>query len=103
MKAERPPMVDNWLQRTTDSWLHFILWLDQQLSPKGHLRQWVLQNARLGAWLLMPAIIVMPIIGLILWQMDGWLSMLTHLFGRLLALPLLLLLMHRIFTALIKR
>ena len=33
---------------------------------------------------------VMPVIGFILWQLTGWLSMLTSIAGRLIVLPILI-------------
>ena len=69
-------------------------------SPTGDIREWLRHNTRVGAWLLMPAI------GLILWQVDGWLSMLMTIFGHLIVLPVLILMTFvviKIVTALIKR
>ena len=48
----------------------------------------------------------MPAIGLILWQVTGWLPMLTTIFSHLLLLPILILMalfVIRIVVALLKR
>jgi hypothetical protein len=60
----------------------------------------------MAAWLLIPAILVTPAVGLILWQVTGWLSMLQSIAGRLIVLPILFLvalLVIKTFLALLKR
>ena len=112
-KRRRSLMVNNpwhrmnWLQRSTASWLHVVLHVEHQLSPDHQLRRWLHQNARVGVWLLIPAVLVFPVVTLILWQVNSWLSMLTSIFGHLIILPVLVLLAFvsiRLVTALfIKR
>ncbi len=95
----------NWLQRATASWLHLFCCLERRVSPEGQLRRWLLQSIHLGAWLLVPAVFVMPAVSLLLWQLDGWLALLTSIAGRLIVLPVLILLalvVIRVTVALLK-
>ena len=107
-----PPTVDpeftsmNGLQRATEAFRYVLLRWEHWASPTGDIREWMRHNSRLGAWLLIPAVIVMPAIGLILWQLSGWLTMLTTIAGHLIMLPILILLalfVIRIVVALLKR
>ena len=61
------------------------------MSPSGHLREWLRQNTCVGAWLLIPAVTVMPTISLILWQLTAWVTMLTFIVSKLIVLPVLIL------------
>lgn len=81
----------NGLQRSATAWLRFLLRLERHLSPDGKLREWLRQNTQVGAWLLIPAMLVMPVVSLILWQLTGWLTMLTTIAGKLIVLPILIL------------
>ena len=48
----------------------------------------------------------MPVVGVLLWQVNGWLSMLTSIAGRLIVLPPLVLMVFvviKIVTAVVKR
>lgn len=74
--------------------------------PDGTVREWLRHSARIGVWLLIPAICVMPLFGFILWQFAGWLALLTSIAGRLIVLPVLIMLAFvviKIVVALIKR
>ena len=96
----------NWLQRSAASWLHFFLYVERHVSPDGKLRVWLRQNTRIAAWLFIPAMLVMPVISLILWQLTGWLALLTSIAGKLIVLPVLILLAFmviRIVVTLLKR
>ena len=108
----RPPSVDpeftsmNGLQRATESFCYVLLRWEHWASPTGDIREWLRHNMRLGAWLLIPALFVMPVVGLVLWQVSGWLTMLTSIAGHLIVLSILILLAFaviRIVTAFIKR
>ena len=90
----------NGLQRVVECFRYTILSVEHWISPDGHLREWLRRNLLLGAWLIVPALFVMPIIGLILWQLTGWLNMLS---GRFIILPLLILLVIRSVFAFLKR
>ena len=107
-EAVRPPQVDpklhrmSCLQRAAESFRYVLLRWEHWASPTGDIREWMRHNSRLGAWLLIPAVIVMPAIGLILWQLSGWLTMLTSIAGHLIMLPILVLLALAMFR-MIKR
>ncbi len=94
----KSPAVDpefqrlNGLQRAAESLRYVFLRWEHWVSPSGDMREWLRHNACIGAWLLIPAIVVMPAIGLILWQVTGWLSMLTSIAVKLIVLPVLILL-----------
>ena len=80
------------LSRSTECIRYSLLSIEFWISPDGHLREWLRRNLMLYAWLIVPAIFVMPAIGFILWQLTGWLSMLTGIVGKLIFLPILILL-----------
>jgi hypothetical protein len=96
-----PPLVNahlsqlDALSRSAECLRYFILSFEFWLSPSGDVREWFKINCRLCVWLMIPALLVMPVIGLILWQFTGWLSMLTAIAGKLI-LILLALLVFRI-------
>jgi hypothetical protein len=90
------------LSRSAECFRYFLLSLEFWLSPNGDVREWLKHNVLLFILLIIPAILVMPVIGLILWQFTGWLSMLTAIAGKLM-LILLALLVFRIVVAFIKR
>ena len=96
----------NSLQRAAESFRYVLLRWEHWVSPSGDMREWLRYNSCVGAWMLIPALFVMPVIGLILWQVSGWVSMLTTIVGHLIVLPILVLLVFgvfRIVTAFIKR
>ena len=94
------------VQRATESFRYVLLSIEQWIAPDGRLRTWFKHNLRVGAWLFIPALLVMPAVGLILWQLTGWMTMLTVIFGHLIVFPISILLVFgvfRIVVALIKR
>ena len=94
----KPATVDpdfhrmNAMQRATESFRYVLLPWEHWASPTGDVREWLRHNTRVGAWMLIPAICVMPVIGFVLWQLTGWLSMLTSIAAKLTVLPILILL-----------
>lgn len=93
-----PPNVDpdfprmSGIQRAAESFRYCLLRWEYWASPQGDMREWLHHISCVAAWLIIPAILVMPVIGLILWQLTGWLTMLTAIAGRLIVLPILALL-----------
>ena len=87
----------NALQRSTESFCYVLLSIEQSIAPDGQLRNWLRQNVRVGAWLFIPAVFVMPAVGLILWQLTGWMTIITLIFGHLIVLPILILLVFGVF------
>ena len=107
-----PPTVDpefrkmTSLQRAAESLRYVLLRWEHWVSPGGDVREWLRHTTRMGAWLLIPALCVLPFIGFVLWQFTGWLAMLMSIAGRLIILPVLILLalvVIKIVVALLKR
>lgn len=106
------PMVDknvgrlDGLTRSTECFRYVVLSVEFWISPDGCVREWLRNNVLLFVLLIIPAFLVMPVIGLILWQLTSWLSMLQTIAGKLIILPILslvALLVIKTFIALIKR
>ena len=94
------------LSRSTECLRYSLLCIEFWLSPGGSIREWLRHNVRIGAWLFIPAVFVMPAIGVILWQLTGWLSMLVSIADKLIVLPILILLAFvvvKIVVTLLKR
>ena len=91
----QPPAIDPHLEelnavvRSTECLRHFILSIEFWISPRGQLRQWMKLNVCLAAFLLIPAVVLMPIISLVLHEVDGWLSTLTRIAWKLIVLSIL--------------
>ena len=94
-QAVQRPTIDPHLEelnavvRSTECLRHFALSVEFWISPSGRLRQWMKLNLCLAAFLLIPAVVLMPIIGLVLHEVDGWLSMLVIIFLKLIGLSIL--------------
>ena len=98
MRREQPPVYPqvihnafkemNGLQRAVESFRYSILAFEHWISPQGHFREWLRRNALLGTFLLIPAVLVMPIVGIILWQVDGWMTLLTSIVTTLITHPI---------------
>jgi len=92
-----PPKVDPefpemcGLQRSAESIRYGILTFEYWVSASGKLREWVRNNMLLASLLAVPILIIMPLIGLMLWQLMSWISMLTSLAGSLILFPILVL------------
>jgi hypothetical protein len=61
------------------------------LSPNGQVREWLRHNAHLCAWLIIPAVLVVPVVSFILCQVVKWTTMLTTITSHLILLPVLVL------------
>lgn len=89
-----PPQVDpelpklNSLQRTAESFRYTILSIEWWLSPNGRLRAWLKLNGQLGSILVIPAVLVVPLVTLILWQVWAWTGWLVGILGNLILFPL---------------
>ena len=77
------------LPRSVECLRHFVLSTEYWLSPSGHLRWWLKINFGLAAFLIIPAVFLMPIIGLVLHEVDGWLTLLLSIVGKLILLGVL--------------
>ena len=91
----QPPAIDSQLQelnaivRSTECLRHFVLSVEYWLSPNGRLRQWMKLNVSFAAFLLIPAVVLMPVISLVLHEVDGCLAMLARIAWKLILLSTL--------------
>jgi hypothetical protein len=76
------------VQRSAEVIRYSLLSVEFWISPFGKLREWVRLNTRLGAILLMPAILVLPLLLLITGQLAQWLALLISISGHLIVFPL---------------
>ena len=89
-----PPKVDpdlpklTGLQRATESLRYSLLSLEWWLSPNGKLREWLRFNGKISSILLIPAVLVMPLITLVVWQVATWVIYLVQIASNLIILPL---------------
>lgn len=89
-----PPQVDpelpklNGLQRATESICYTILSIEWWLSPNGKLREWLRLNSKVGSILVIPAVMVVPLITLTLWQVWAWTGWLVGIAGNFILFPL---------------
>lgn len=97
-KPVEKPLVDPALQhldpitRSAESIRYSILSIEFWISPNGQVREWMRQNTRLAAWLGIPALLVLPLVVLILYQVVKAVGMLTSIAGQMIVLPMLALL-----------
>ena len=93
-----PPKIDpdlhhlDCLTRSAESFRYSILSIEWWISKNGKVREWLRHNTHLAAWLIIPAVLVVPVVTFIVWQVAKWLSMLTSIAGYLVVLPILALL-----------
>ena len=89
-----PPKVDPDLQdldpatRSCEVVRYSILSFEFWVSPTGGLREWFKLNGKISAVLIIPAIIVMPLVSLVLWQIANWMGWLVGIAGHLILFPL---------------
>ena len=79
----------NTVVRSAECLRHFILSVEFWISPSGLLRQWMKQNILLAAFLLIPAVLLMPVISLVLHEVEGWLSTLLSIVWKLILLSII--------------
>ena len=65
-----------------------LLSLEWWVSPNGRLREWLRLNGKISSILLIPAVLVMPLVTLILWQLVLWIGWLMTITTKLILLPL---------------
>ena len=88
-----PPQVDpdlrslNGLQRAAESFRYSVLSIEWWLSPNGKLREWLRLNSKVGSVLLVPAVLVVPLVTFILWQIVKWTGWLISIAGNLILFP----------------
>jgi hypothetical protein len=89
-----PPIADaeieklNGLQRSAEVFRFNLLSLEWWLSPNGRLREWLKLHGKISSILLIPAVLVVPLVTFILWQIATWIAFLVQIAGGLIVLPL---------------
>ena len=97
-KPVDPPTVDpdlphlDVLTRSAESIRYSILSFEFWISPNGQFREWLRQNARIASWLAIPALLLLPLALLILYQVVKAVGLLTSIAGHMILLPVLVLL-----------
>ena len=86
------------LTRSAESIRHSVLSLEFWISPNGQVREWLRHNTRLAVLLAIPAFLVLPTITFALWQLVSWLAALVVISGKLIVLPILVLIAALVFT-----
>lgn len=76
------------LARAAESLKYAALKTEHWLCPGGKLREWARVNGKLSALLAVPAILVLPLITFVLWQIAVWIGLLFGIVGKLIVLPL---------------
>jgi hypothetical protein len=80
------------VQRSAEVFRYSILSIEWWLSPQGTLREWLRLNGKISSVLLIPALLVVPLVTFILWQIAKWMGFLVGIAGNILVFPLLALL-----------
>jgi hypothetical protein len=89
-----PPKVDPELEdldaatRSCEVIRFSLLSLEWWLSPNGTLREWLKLNGKVSAILVIPAVLVMPLVTLIIWQVAKWMNWLVGIAGHVILFPL---------------
>ena len=89
-----PPKVDPELEdldaptRAAETIRFSLLSFEFWISPMGGLREWFKLNGKISAVLIIPAVVVMPLVSLILWQIAKWMGWLVGIAGHLILFPL---------------
>ena len=93
-KAIEPPVVDHDLDdldaatRSCEVIRFSLLSLEWWLSPNGTLREWLKINGKISAVLVVPAVLVMPLVTLIIYQVAKWMGWLVGIAGHIILFPL---------------
>lgn len=81
----------NGLQRATEALQHAFLSLEHWMSPNGKIREFIRFTVIVACLLLIPALLIFPIIGFILGQLQQWIASLAHIACSLVIIPLAIL------------
>jgi len=96
-KPIKPPIAEpeienlNGLQRSAEVIRFNLLSLEWWLSPNGRLREWLKLHGKISSILIIPAVLVIPLVTFILWQLATWIAFLVQIAGSLIVLPLAIL------------
>jgi len=89
-------------QRSAESLRYSILSWEFWASPDGQVREWVRHNTRAVVLMVIPALIIIPMIGFALSSIAGWTVSVQTIAGHMIIVPVLLLLAFIVITATIK-
>lgn len=93
-KEGKPPKVDPELtemcgiERSAEVTRYSILSLEWWLSKEGTLREWLRLHSKLGCFLLIPALLILPVGGFICWQIARCIGSLVNIATNLILFPL---------------
>jgi hypothetical protein len=90
------------LQRSAESFRYSFLSWEFWMSPNGQVREWLRHNTRAALFIGVPALILLPIIGIALAQMAAWTIALSIIAGHLIIIPVLLVVLVLVVLSLIK-
>ena len=107
------PMVNksldqmNGLQRAAESLWYVTLVIECHISPDGQIWRWIKTNVKLAMFIAPPTFMVFPVVMFALWELSSCVHSLTTIAGKLIVLPILVLVSIMIFfkivSAFIKR
>ena len=80
------------LQRTAEAFRYVLLSIEFWVSPEGNIRQWMKANTRLAVFMAVPTFMAFPVVTVALWEIESWVNSLTTIAGKLIVLPVLVLL-----------
>lgn len=79
----------NGLTRSAESIRYSILSIEFWISPNGQVREWLRQMVGVASGLSIPALLVLPLVVFILWQVVKAVTMLMSIAGKLIVFPFL--------------
>ena len=82
----------NALQRAAESFRHILLCIEAWISPERYIREWLRKNLRWSAVVMIPTVTAFPVVTVALWEVESWVNSLTTIAGKLVFLPILVLL-----------
>ena len=80
------------IQRSAESIRFSILSFEFWISKNGQVREWLRHNSRLAAWLAIPTLLILPLVGMIAVQAGAIVAALIGIAGGMVILPIVALL-----------
>lgn len=99
------PQVDTLLlemnstERSAEALRYSLLYVEYWLSPKGCLREWLRLNLIAASVLSIPTLLIVPLITILLGQVQNWITLLAATMSNLVIFPLSALLLLGLFSA----
>ena len=76
------------MQRAGEVLRYSVLSIEWWISPNGTLREWLRLNGKVSSILLIPAVLIVPLVTFVLWQVAKWIVLLVQIASNLIVLPL---------------